>query len=64
MKTFAVINPRSAGGKTGRDAQDIARRLAEVTGSLSVAITSGPLDASRITSRAPKLPVRRSAPSS
>jgi diacylglycerol kinase family enzyme len=52
MKTLAVINPRSAGGKTGRDAQDIARRLAEVTGPLSVAITSGPLDASLITSRA------------
>lgn len=52
MKTLAVINPGSAGGKTGRDAQDIARKLAEVTGELSVAITNGPMDASRITSRA------------
>ncbi len=52
MKTLAVINPRSAGGKTGRDAQDIARRLADVTGPLTVALTHAPMDASRLTSNA------------
>jgi len=51
-KTLAVINPRSAGGKTGRDAQEVSRRLADVTGHLSVALTSGPMDAARITTRA------------
>jgi diacylglycerol kinase (ATP) len=51
MKTLAVINPRSAGGRTRREADTIARRLAEVSGPLSVALTEGPLDASRITSR-------------
>jgi diacylglycerol kinase family enzyme len=52
MKTLAVINPRSAGGRTGREAEAIARRLADVSGPLSVALTSGPMDASRITTRA------------
>jgi YegS/Rv2252/BmrU family lipid kinase len=52
MKTLAVINPRSAGGRTGRDAEQIARRLAEISGPLTVALTSGPLDAARITTRA------------
>ena len=52
MKTLAVINPRSAGGKTGRDAQSIARRLADVTGPLTVAVTNGPMDAVRITAHA------------
>jgi diacylglycerol kinase family enzyme len=52
MKTLAVINPRSAGGRTGRDAELIARRLAEISGPLTVALTSGPLDAARITTRA------------
>lgn len=52
MKTLAVINPRSAGGKTGRDAQEIARKLADVTGPLTVSLTHGPMDAARITSHA------------
>ncbi len=52
MKTFAVINPRSAGGKTGRDASAIAKRLADVTGPLTVAMTAAPMDAARITSHA------------
>lgn len=52
MKTLAVINPKSAGGKTGREARDVARRLADAIGPLSVAITSRPLDASGITTRA------------
>jgi len=52
MKTLVVINPRSAGGKTGRTAQSIARRLADVTGPLTVAMTNAPMDAARITSHA------------
>ena len=50
MKTLAIINPRSAGGKTGRDTQSIATRLAEVTGPLTIALTNGPMDAARLTS--------------
>ncbi len=52
MKTLAIINPRSAGGKTGRDAQTIARRLADVTGPLTVAMTNAPMDAVRLTTHA------------
>jgi YegS/Rv2252/BmrU family lipid kinase len=52
MKTLAIINPRSAGGKTGRDAQTIARRLADVTGPLTVAMTNAPMDATRLTTHA------------
>jgi diacylglycerol kinase family enzyme len=52
MKTLAVINPRSAGGKTGRDAQSIAERLAEVAGPITVALTNAPMDAMRITTHA------------
>lgn len=52
MKTLAVINPKSAGGKTGRDTDTIARKLADVTGPLTVALTSAPMDAVRITSHA------------
>jgi diacylglycerol kinase (ATP) len=52
MKTLAVINPRSAGGKTGRDTDMIARRLGDVTGSLTVALTNGPMHAVRLTSEA------------
>ena len=52
MKTLAVINPRSAGGKTGRVVQEIARKLADVTGPLTVSLTHGPMDAARITSHA------------
>ena len=52
MKTLAIINPRSAGGKTGRDAQTIARRLADVTGPLTVAMTNAPMDAVRLTKHA------------
>jgi YegS/Rv2252/BmrU family lipid kinase len=51
MKTLAIINPRSAGGKTGRDAQSIARRLADVTGPLTVALTDAPMAAMRLTSQ-------------
>jgi YegS/Rv2252/BmrU family lipid kinase len=54
VKTLAVINPRSAGGKTGRDAQSIAQRLAEVTGPITVALTNAPMDAARITTHALK----------
>ena len=52
MKTFAVINPHSGGGRTGRSAKKIAQRLAEVSGPLTVAMTTGPLDAETITRHA------------
>ena len=52
MKTFAVINPHSGGGRTGRSAKNIAQKLAEVSGPLTVAMTTGPLDAVTITRHA------------
>jgi len=52
MKTFAVINPHSGGGRTGRSAKSIAQKLAEVSGPLTVAMTTGPLDAVTITRHA------------
>ena len=52
MKTFAVINPHSGGGRTGRTAKSIARKLAEVSGPLTVAMTTGPMDAATITRHA------------
>jgi YegS/Rv2252/BmrU family lipid kinase len=51
MKTLAIINPRSAGGRTGRDAQSIAKRLADVTGPLTVALTDAPMAAARLTAQ-------------
>ena len=52
MKTFAVINPHSGGGRTGRTAKNIAQKLAEVSGPLTVAMTTGPMDATTITRHA------------
>lgn len=52
MKTFAVINPHSGGGRTGRTAKSIAQKLAEVSGPLTVAMTNGPMDAATITRHA------------
>jgi YegS/Rv2252/BmrU family lipid kinase len=52
MKTFAVINPHSGGGRTGRSAKNIAQKLAEVSGPLTVAMTTGPMDAASITRHA------------
>src|SRR6185436_6316536 len=52
MKTFAVINPHSGGGRTGRTAKNIAQKLAEVSGPLTVAMTTGPMDAATITRHA------------
>ena len=52
MKTFAVINPHSGGGRTGRAAKNIAQKLAEVSGPLTVAMTTGPMDAATITRHA------------
>jgi YegS/Rv2252/BmrU family lipid kinase len=52
MKTLAIINPRSGGGKTGRDVQSIAHRVAEVAGPITVAQTNAPMDATRITTHA------------
>jgi diacylglycerol kinase (ATP) len=52
MKTMVIINPRSAGGRTGRDTASITRRLAEVTGPLTVALTDAPMAAARLTAQA------------
>lgn len=52
MRTFAVINPRSGNGRTGRMQADVASKLAAVCGALTTGITRGPMDAAQLTSQA------------
>jgi YegS/Rv2252/BmrU family lipid kinase len=52
MRTFAVLNPRSGNGRTGRQHREIAAKLAQVTSPLTVATTSGPMDAAALTAQA------------
>jgi YegS/Rv2252/BmrU family lipid kinase len=52
MRTFAVINPRSGNGRTGRMQKEIASKLAEVCGALTVGVTRGPMDAAALTTQA------------
>jgi YegS/Rv2252/BmrU family lipid kinase len=52
MKTFAVINPRSGNGRTGRARQKILNALASVASSLTVGFTNRPMDAAALTQQA------------
>jgi diacylglycerol kinase (ATP) len=52
MRTFAVVNPRSGNGRTGRMRKEIEAKLAEVCGSITVGVTRGPMDAAALTSQA------------
>ncbi|MGQ0649448.1 MAG: diacylglycerol/lipid kinase family protein [Gemmatimonadaceae bacterium] len=52
MRTFAVINPHSAGGRTGRAIAGITAALERVCAPLTVAVTTGPRDAEMRTRQA------------
>lgn len=52
MRTFAVINPRSGNGRTGRMQKEITSKLADVCGSLTTGLTRGPMDAAALTTQA------------
>lgn len=52
MTTVAILNPHSAGGRTGKNAGQIATKLAEALGPVTIRVTSGPLDATRLTAAA------------
>jgi YegS/Rv2252/BmrU family lipid kinase len=52
MRTFAVINPRSGNGRTGRMQKQITAKLSAVCSSLTVGVTRGPMDAAALTAQA------------
>jgi diacylglycerol kinase (ATP) len=52
MRTFAVINPRSGNGRTGRMQRVIESKLSGVCTALTVGVTRGPMDAAALTSQA------------
>ena len=51
-RPFLVVNPRSAGGGTGRRWESIESRVRGVLGDVSVGMTAGPMDAVRLTREA------------
>jgi YegS/Rv2252/BmrU family lipid kinase len=59
VKSLAIINPRSAGGRTGRAARTIARALERTFAPLSVTLTAGPGDAERLARQALREGVER-----
>ncbi|MEJ0025235.1 MAG: diacylglycerol kinase family protein [Rhizomicrobium sp.] len=52
MSAFAVVNPRSANGRTGREWEAIARALRQVYPSLSVGFSEGRGDVTRLVRQA------------
>lgn len=48
MSALAIINPRSAGGRTGKDVSAIAKKLRAALGDVDIAVTKGPMDAARL----------------
>ena len=52
VRPFLVVNPWSAGGRTGRQWPEISARLGRHLGAFAHAFTERPLDASRLTARA------------
>jgi diacylglycerol kinase (ATP) len=52
MKTIAILNPRSNGGRTGREAKVIAEKIAGAVGPITLATTEGPMSAARIAASA------------
>ncbi|EPX64483.1 hypothetical protein D187_004572 [Cystobacter fuscus DSM 2262] len=49
MKTFLVVNPRSAGGETGRRWAEISGQVTRVIGDFGFGFTEGVMDAVRLT---------------
>ncbi len=54
MKTFLVVNPKSAGGQTGRRWAELAAELSRGLGEFGHAFTEGPLHAQSLAARALK----------
>src|SRR3990167_6032126 len=54
MKTFFVVNPKSANGGTGRRWAELAASIARTLSDFGVEFTKGPLDAVSITRQALK----------
>jgi YegS/Rv2252/BmrU family lipid kinase len=52
MKTFFVVNPKSANGATGKNWGEYAARIARVLTDFGVEFTKGPMDAAAITTHA------------
>jgi diacylglycerol kinase (ATP) len=52
MRTFAVINPHSGNGRTGRMQREIVSKLSDVCQGLTVGLTKAPMDAAALTSQA------------
>lgn len=54
MKTFFVVNPRSANGSTGKRWGELAATIARTLADFGVEFTQAPMDAARITTHALK----------
>jgi YegS/Rv2252/BmrU family lipid kinase len=54
MKTFLVVNPKSANGQTGRRWPEISAEVGKVLGQFGQAFTDGPMDACHLAARALK----------
>ena len=54
MKTFFVVNPKSANGATGRRWAELAAKIARTLSDFGVEFTKGPMDAAHITTTALK----------
>jgi YegS/Rv2252/BmrU family lipid kinase len=52
MKTFLVVNPRSANGQTGKRWAEISAQVTRALGDVGFAFTEGGMDAARITRQA------------
>lgn len=52
MRTFAIINPTSGNGRTGRMHKEISEKLSEIVAPLTTALTRGPMDATALTAQA------------
>ncbi|KFE66461.1 diacylglycerol/lipid kinase family protein [Hyalangium minutum] len=52
MKTFLVVNPRSAGGATGKRWAELSAKVSRALGEFGHEFTSGAMDAARIARRA------------
>jgi YegS/Rv2252/BmrU family lipid kinase len=52
MRTFLVVNPKSANGQTGKHWPEISARASGVLGTFAHAFTEGPMDAARLSRNA------------
>jgi YegS/Rv2252/BmrU family lipid kinase len=58
-RTLVIVNPRSAGGATGRRWRSVEARLRAALGSFEVEVTRGPRDAERIAREAVRAGIAR-----